>query len=95
MADPDGETMPHWPGAADGRVTGPAVQDVGRLMQLVALGRMVALVTESAASRPHRGVVYRPVSDAPTATIVVAWAQQSRSRQVAAFVAAARATATQ
>ena len=95
MTDLDGETMPHYPGAAaDVRATGPTVRDVGQLMQLITLGRMVALVTESAVARQYRGVVYRPVSDAPTATIVVAWAQQSRSRQVAAFVAAARAVAT-
>jgi DNA-binding transcriptional LysR family regulator len=62
-------------------------------MQLVALGRAVALVTESAADRPHRGVTYRPVRDASPATLVVAWPEGSRSRHVAAFVTAARTAA--
>jgi len=88
-ADLAGQVMPQWPEAADVG-PGPRVHDAGELMQLVALGRAVALVTESAAKRPHRGVTYRPVSDAQPATLVVAWPENGRSRHVAAFVAAAR-----
>jgi len=92
LADLAGETMPQWPEATD-LGPGPVVRDAGELMQLVALGRVVALVSDSAAERPYRGVVYRPVPDAEPATLVVAWPEGSRSRHVAAFVRAARAAA--
>ncbi|MFF5080436.1 LysR family transcriptional regulator [Actinoplanes sp. NPDC000266] len=88
MDDLAGEELPQFPEAAR-PVAGPRVGDVGELMQLVALGRAIALVTESAAQRPHRGVVYRPVLDAVPATLVLAWVESSRSRAVAAFVTAA------
>ncbi|SNY62030.1 LysR family transcriptional regulator [Paractinoplanes atraurantiacus] len=94
MADLSAEEIPRFPEAARPG-TGPLVGDVGELMQLVALGRAVALVSESAALRPHRGVVYRPVLDATPATLVVAWAESSRSREVAAFVTAARRAASE
>lgn len=93
LADLAGETMPHWPGTPGEGATGPTVQDTGQLMQLIALGRMVAVVPESVRDRVHNGLVCRPVLDAEPATIVVAWSQQSRSRQVAAFVRAAVAAA--
>ncbi|GAA3284605.1 LysR family transcriptional regulator [Dactylosporangium vinaceum] len=92
LADLAGETMPRWPEAVD-RGPGPVVRDAGELMQLVALGRVVALVDESALDRPYRGVTYRAVRDAPPATLVVAWPEGSRSRHVAAFVRAARIVA--
>ncbi|GIH19706.1 LysR family transcriptional regulator [Rugosimonospora africana] len=92
LADLAGETMPQWPEAAE-LGPGPVVRDAGELMQLVALGRAVALVGETALDRPHRGVTYRPVRDAPPAMLVVAWPEGSRSRQVAAFVRAARTAA--
>lgn len=93
LADLAGETMPQWPEAVD-RGPGPVVRDAGELMQLVALGRVVALVGESALDRPFRGVTYRAVRDAPSATLVVAWPEGSRSRHAAAFVRAARTAAT-
>jgi DNA-binding transcriptional LysR family regulator len=93
LADLDGETMPRWPDARNARGAGPLVQDVGQLMQLITLGRMVAVVPESVRGRVHSGLVCRPVTDAPSATVVVAWPQHSRSRQVAAFVRAATAAA--
>ncbi|GAA0513221.1 LysR family transcriptional regulator [Paractinoplanes deccanensis] len=89
LADLAGVPVPQFPEAAH-REPGPVVGDVAELMQLVALGRAVALVTESAAQRPARGVTYRPVLDAAPATLVLAWPESSRSREVAAFVTAAR-----
>jgi len=53
------------------------------------VGRAVAVVPESVRARIHSGLVFRPLPDAPPATIVVVWPQHSRSRQVAAFVRAA------
>jgi DNA-binding transcriptional LysR family regulator len=89
LADLEGETLPRWPGTPDGDRKGPVVQDMGQLMQLISLGRMVALVPESACARLHGGLAWRPVSDAPAVTILVAWPQNSTSRHVAAFVRAA------
>jgi DNA-binding transcriptional LysR family regulator len=95
LADLAGETMPRWPGNPDGEGAGPVVHDIGQLTQLITLGRMVAVVPESVRGRLHSGLVCRPVPDAPTATIVVAWPRTSTSRQVAAFVRAASAAAHQ
>jgi DNA-binding transcriptional LysR family regulator len=64
-------------------------------MQLIALGRMVAVLPESVRDRIPAGAVWRSVPDAEPTTIVVAWPRHSRSRQVAAFVrAAAKAAAS-
>ena len=92
LADLAGETVPQWPEAAD-LSPGPVVRDAGELMQLVALRRAVALVSESALDRPYRGVTYRLVRDAPPAKLVVAWPEGSTARHVAAFVRAARTAA--
>ena len=93
LADLDGETLPRWPEAAHGNGAGPIVRDIGQLIQLITLGRMVAVVPESASGQLHAGLVCRPVDDAPTATIVIAWPQNSTSRHVAALVRAASAAA--
>lgn len=91
LADLDGETLPRWPGMPG---TGPLVRDQGQLMQLIALGRMVAVVPESVRDRLSPGLVCRPVPDAPPTTIAVAWPPGSTSRPVAAFVRAASAVAS-
>lgn len=93
LADLDGEKMPRWPEASHDNGQGPVVQDTGQLMQLITLGRTVAVVPESVRSRLHAGLVCRPVTDAPTATIVIAWPQNSTSLHVAAFVRAASVAA--
>lgn len=93
LADLDRQSTPRWPGpgAADGQ--GPFIHDIGQLTQLIQLGRLVAVAPESVRDRLPSSLVCLPVTDAPTATIVVAWPQHSRSRQVAAFVQAAVAVA--
>jgi DNA-binding transcriptional LysR family regulator len=93
MADLEGETMPRWPGTRNAAGSGPVVQDAGQLMQLISLGRMVAVVPESVRGRLHPGLVCRPVPDAPTATTVLAWRQGSTSRQLAGLVRAASTAA--
>jgi DNA-binding transcriptional LysR family regulator len=90
MADLRGETMPRWPGTEG---TGPVIRDTSQLMQLISLGRMVAVAGESVRDRMHAGMVAIPVPDAPPTTLVIAWPQRSRSLQVAAFVQAAVAVA--
>ncbi|GAB2616763.1 LysR family transcriptional regulator [Paractinoplanes abujensis] len=87
MADLSGETLPRWPEARPG-VTGHPISDVDQLMQLILLGRMVAVLPESIRDRLPPGVVCRPITDAAPATLVIAWPRESTSRQVAAFVAA-------
>lgn len=68
------------------------VRDLPELLMLVELGELVTLLPESVAARyPRPGVVYRPVPDAPPATLVIAWPHQSRSRATAALVRAATA----
>ncbi len=93
LADLEGETLPRWPGMPDGPGAGPLVRDQGQLMQLIALGRMVAVVPESVRDRLHAGLTCRPVPDAPATTIAVAWPPGSTSRPVAAFVRAATTVA--
>jgi DNA-binding transcriptional LysR family regulator len=93
LADLDGEALARWPEARDGLGTGPLVSDSGQLLQLIALGRAVAVVPESIRDRVHDGLVCRPVPDAETATVVVAWAQPSTTRDVASFVRAATTAA--
>ena len=94
LAELAGETMPRWPGTPDGGRTGPVVQDIGQLMQLITLRRLVAVVPASVRSRLPAGLVCRPVPDAPPVTIVVAWLSGSTSRQVASFVRAATTAAS-
>ncbi len=86
LADLDGEPLPRWPGS-DG--SGPEVRDPGQLLQLVALGQVVAVVPESARRHARPDVVCVPVLDAPRTSVLLAWPDRTRSRAVAAFVRAA------
>jgi hypothetical protein len=89
-----GETTPRWPGTSDDGNTGPVVHDIGQLMQLITLRRLVAVVPASVRSRLPPGMIARPVPDAPAVTIVIAWPRDSTSRQVASFVRAASTAAS-
>lgn len=93
MADLDGEPFPRWPGAAGERGSGPSVRDGGQLMQLIALGRAVAVLPESVRRHLREDLVAVPVPDGPRTTVVVAWPERSRSRAVAAFARAAERVA--
>lgn len=88
MADLRGETQPRWPEARQA-VTGHPITDTDQLLQLIRLGRMVAVLPESVRDRLPPGVVSRPVRDAEPSTLVIAWSRESTSPQVAAFVRAA------
>jgi LysR family transcriptional regulator, benzoate and cis,cis-muconate-responsive activator of ben and cat genes len=87
MADLAGEQLPHWPGNPPNG--GPLVRDSGQLQQLIALGRTIALLPAS--TRDHLGpeLAQVPVTDAPTTTLAIAWAEDSRSKTLAAFIQAA------
>jgi DNA-binding transcriptional LysR family regulator len=69
------------------------VRDGAQLVQLVALGRVVAVLPESVRPRLGRDLAAVPVLDAPTVALHVAWPAASTSRAVAAFVRAAAAVA--
>ena len=86
MADLDGEKLPHWPGKAG---DGPEIRDSAQLMQLIALGRTIAVLPESVRENLHAGIVAIPVLDGPLTTVVLAWPERSSSLAVAAFVRAA------
>lgn len=94
LAELAGETMPRWPGTPEASSTGPVVHDIGQLMQLITLRRLVAVVPASVRNRLPPGLICRPVPDAPAVTIVVAWPRGSTSRQVASFVRAATTAAS-
>lgn len=83
-----GLPVPRWPGPdatyPDG--TGPQVHDHAQLLQLIALGRAVAIVPDSARAQLGSDVVAVPVADAPTVTTVIAWPPHSRSTAVAGLV---------
>jgi DNA-binding transcriptional LysR family regulator len=92
LADLDGETMPNWQGDAASGAAGPAVHDTGQLIQLIAWGRTVAVLPQSARGAVPRDLVCVPVIDAPATTLLIAWPQGSHSRVIAAFVQAAIVT---
>jgi len=80
--------LPRWPGpdGTYGDGPGPEVQSQTQLLQLVALGRTVVVVPDSARSLLHEGLAAVPVVDAPAVTTVIAWPPHSRSRAVADLV---------
>jgi len=87
MADLADEQLPHWPGhPANG---GPLVRDTSQLMQLIALGRTIALLPASSEPHLRDDLTCVPVTDAPTSTLAIAWPEDSRSHALAALVRAA------
>jgi DNA-binding transcriptional LysR family regulator len=87
MADLADEPFPRWPGGPD--TAAPLVRDSGQLMQLISLGRVIAMLPASTERHLRRDLVSVPVTDAPTTTLAIAWPEDTRSREVAAFVRAA------
>lgn len=75
------------------QASGPEVRDSGQLLQLIALGRTVAVLPESVLRLLRSDLVGVPVRDAPSTIVVAAWPEQSRSLAVAAFVRAAATVA--
>jgi DNA-binding transcriptional LysR family regulator len=70
------------------------VRDIPQLLTLVELGELIQVLPESIRTRyPRPGVAYRPVLDAPPATLTITWPQQSRSKATAALVRAATSLA--
>ncbi len=73
----------------------PPVTDGGQLMQLIALGRAVAVLPESMRGLLRDDLVAVPVRDAAPTTLVLAWPEASRSRALAAFVRSTAAVAAE
>jgi DNA-binding transcriptional LysR family regulator len=72
----------------------PAAADVGPVLALVALGRVVAFVPASVAERQARpDLAFRPVDGLTPIRLAVAWSQASRSVAVADFVRTAATVA--
>ncbi|MEU4659163.1 LysR substrate-binding domain-containing protein [Streptomyces sp. NPDC023723] len=93
LADLAGETLPRWKGVSwtgvpdDG--SGPEITDVPQLVQLVMVGRVVAVLPRSLVEPVHPQLVYRPVTDAAPSSLVVAWSRLDRRPLVASFADAA------
>jgi DNA-binding transcriptional LysR family regulator len=67
-----------------------AASNLAEIFSLVETGSAVFFVPASLAQRYRRaGIAYRPVTDLPAATLVIAWPRDTRSPAVAAFVRAA------
>jgi LysR family transcriptional regulator, benzoate and cis,cis-muconate-responsive activator of ben and cat genes len=90
MADLADEQLPHWPGKPPNG--GPLVQDDAQLMQLIALGRTIALLPRSVEHHLRTDLTCVPVTDGPVSTLAIAWPEDSRSKALAALVEAAVAT---
>jgi DNA-binding transcriptional LysR family regulator len=93
QAELQGETMPRYPHLPADGTDGPEVHDAGQLMQLIALGQLVAVLPESVQNQLRHDLVCVPVIDAPATTLLLAWPEAARSRALAAFVRAATETA--
>ncbi|MEU6768002.1 LysR family transcriptional regulator [Streptomyces sp. NPDC046853] len=93
LADLSQETLPRWKGVSWTGVpeaaTGPEVTDAAEALHMIRLGRTIAVLPRSLAQPMHPDLVYRPVTDAPTSALVLAWPRDDNRRQVASFVAAA------
>lgn len=94
MADLAGEVFPRWR-EEDPDTGGPVIRDTGQVTQLVALGRVVAVLPASSRMHLRRDVVAIPVLDGTLLTLMLAWPEESRSRALAAFVRTAAAVASE
>jgi DNA-binding transcriptional LysR family regulator len=80
--------LARWP-SVDGKFPegpGAEVRNLTQLFQLIALGRTMVIIPESASVDLRRDLVAVPVLDAPVVTTVIAWPQLSRSRAVADLI---------
>ena len=80
--------LPRWP-RSDGSYPdgpGPQVHNHEQLYQLIALGRTMAVLPESALVHARSGHAVVPVVDAPRVSTVIAWPPQSTSRPLATLV---------
>jgi DNA-binding transcriptional LysR family regulator len=93
LADLTGETMPNWAAGPDNTPNSVPVRDVGQLMQLIALGRAVAVVPASVRGQLRADLGCVPVTDAQPTTLILAWPQGHRASALEAFVRTATTVA--
>ncbi|MEU6848961.1 LysR family transcriptional regulator [Actinacidiphila alni] len=93
LADLAGEALPRWKGVrwtgVPGEPTGPEIEDGPQMVQLILLGRMIAVLPRSLAGPGHPDLVRVTVADAPPSRLVIAWSRPDERPLVADFVAAA------
>jgi DNA-binding transcriptional LysR family regulator len=90
LADLAGEPPPPWPGdGPPAAAAGLPIRDSGQLLQLIELGRAVAVLPASARLRARPTLAYVPVVDAPPTSLVLAWEPQAKSTALADLIAAA------
>ena len=80
--------QPRWP-RSDGTYPdgpGPQVHSSEQLLQLIGLGRTMAVLPESIRGQLRGGHAVVPLIDAPQVTTVIAWPPQSTSLALAALV---------
>jgi LysR family transcriptional regulator, benzoate and cis,cis-muconate-responsive activator of ben and cat genes len=91
IADLPGLPLPRWPdregGYADG--PGPEVRNHMQVLQLISLGRAVAVLPESCRTQLTPDLAAVPLTDGQTVTTLIAWPPHSHSRPVADLVRAA------
>lgn len=83
MTDLAGESVPRW--TTDSPGNGPLITDTGQVAELIALGRMIAVLPESVANHLGHDLVAVPV-EGRTATLLAAWPEERRDRPLAAFI---------
>lgn len=95
LADLEHETMPRWKGLLDNRTdvpgngTGPEIVDVPQMIQMIALGRTIAVLPRSLVEPIPPTLACVPVSDAEPSHLVIAWSQLNRHGLIDSFVASA------
>ena len=88
MADLEHEPLPRWKGRS-GEGSGPEVADIPQLVQMIILGRTIAVLPRSLAEPAHPALTLVRVADAPASHLVVARSQHDHRPLVTSFVAAA------
>jgi LysR family transcriptional regulator, benzoate and cis,cis-muconate-responsive activator of ben and cat genes len=83
-SDLDGEELFAWTDGCPG-VGGP-IRDTGQLGQLVAFGRVIAVIPGSFAAHLPPELTAVPLTDGATSTTALAWPEDSRSRALATFL---------
>ncbi len=88
IADVPDLPAPRWPRRSGGYPDGPGpqVHSHEQLVQLIGLGRTLAMLPETVRSQPREGITMVPVVDAPVVTTVIAWPRHSAPPALSALV---------
>jgi DNA-binding transcriptional LysR family regulator len=85
-----------WSGPNAGSDVEERVEGLPELLKRIELGQLIAILPHSVAARYRRDqIAFRPVPDAPAASLAAVWPSASTSLPVAAFVRAAAAAAAE